>query len=56
MKHYTPDSMITYEEYNKKKDDEIDDLEKLPITAVVIIIVLSSLIGVLIVCNAIYGF
>lgn len=47
--------MITYEEYDKKKDDEAEDLENLPTTAVVITIVLSSLIGVFIVFDALLG-
>jgi len=47
--------MIPYEEYNKNKDE--DDLyEKLPVPAIVAIIVLCSLIGIFIVCEAIYGF
>ena len=52
------DAMITPEEYEKRVKspitDEDDDL-KLPIPAVVTIIVLSSLIGIIIVCKAIFG-
>lgn len=47
--------MITYEEYNKKRNSGDDTDEKLPITAIVIIIVLLSLVGVFIVCQAIFG-
>ena len=50
--------MISYEEYEKRVKspitDEDDDM-KLPIPAVVIIVVLSSLIGIIIVCKAIFG-
>lgn len=48
--------MIPYEEYNKNKYDEDDLYEKLPVPAIVAIIVLCSLIGIFIVCGAIYGF
>ena len=47
-------SMITPEEYNRDKEDD-EELEKLPTTAVVIIIVLASLVGVFIICEAIFG-
>lgn len=46
--------MITPEEYNRDKEDD-EELEKLPTTAVVIIIVLASLVGVFIICEAIFG-
>lgn len=46
--------MISPEEYNRKKDDD-EELEKLPTTAVVVIIVLAGLVGVFIVCEAIFG-
>lgn len=46
--------MITYEEYEKRKDYE-DDSIKLPTMTVVIAIVLFSLIGIFIVFEAIYG-
>ncbi len=46
--------MITPEEFNRKKDDD-EEMETLPTTAVLIIIVLSGLIGVFIVCEAIFG-
>ena len=52
------DAMITPEEYEKRVKSPITDEEdniKLPIPAVVIIIVLSSLIGIIIVCKAILG-
>lgn len=48
--------MITPEEYEKRVKSPITDEEdniKLPIPAVVTIIVLSSLIGIFIVCKAI---
>ena len=52
------DAMITPEEYEKRVKspitDEDDDM-KLPIPVVVTIIVLSSLIGIFIVCKAILG-
>ena len=52
------DAMITPEEYEKRVKspitDEDDDM-KLPIPAVITIIVLSSLIGIIIVCKAIFG-
>ena len=52
------DAMISYEEYEKRVKspitDEDDDM-KLPIPVVVTIIVLSSLIGIFIVCKAIFG-
>ena len=47
--------MIPYEEYGKDKYDEDDSYEKLPVSAIVAIIVLCSLIGLFIVCAAIYG-
>jgi hypothetical protein len=46
--------MITPEEYNRKKDDD-EEMGKLPTTADVVIIVLASLVGVFIVCEAIFG-
>ena len=52
--------MITYEEYEKRVKPQITvegenhDM-KLPIPLVVFIIVLFSLIGIFIVCDAIYG-
>ena len=46
--------MITPEEYNREIDYE-EESEKLPTTAVVIIIVLAGLVGVFIVCEAIFG-
>ena len=52
------DAMITPEEYEKRVESPITDEEdniKLPIPAVVTIIVLSSLIGIIIVCEAIFG-
>ena len=52
------DEMITPEEYEKRVKSPITDEEdniKLPIPVVVIIIVLSSLIGIFIVCKAILG-
>ena len=48
--------MIPNEEYNKNRHDEDDPVEKLPVTAIVIIIALFSLVGIFIVCQAIYGF
>ena len=52
------DAMITPEEYEKRVmspiTDEEDDM-KLPVPVVVIIIVLSSLIGIFIICEAIFG-
>ena len=52
------DAMITPEEYEKRVKspitDEDDDM-KLPIPAVVIIVVISSLIGIFIICKAILG-
>lgn len=52
--------MITPEEYEKRvKQPDIveikDDDMKLPVPAVVIIIVLSGLVGIFIVCEAILG-
>ncbi len=47
--------MIPYEEYNKNRYEENDPIVKLPVTAIVIIIVLFSLIGIIIVCQAVYG-
>ena len=50
--------MITPEEYEKRVKSQItdeDDDMKLPIPVVVTIIVLSSLIGIFIVCKAILG-
>ncbi len=54
------DAMITPEEYEKRvkspiTEDVEEDNIKLPIPAVVTIIVLSSLIGIFIVCKAILG-
>ena len=46
--------MITPEEYNRKKDED-EEMGQLPTTAVVVIIVLASLVGVFIVCEAILG-
>ncbi len=52
------DAMITPEEYEKRVKspitDEDDDM-KLPVPVVVIIVVISSLIGIFIVCKAILG-
>lgn len=52
------DAMITPEEYEKRVKspitDEDDDM-KLPIPAVITIIVLSGLVGIFIVCEAIFG-
>ena len=50
--------MITPEEYEKRVKSPITDEEdniKLPIPAVVTIIVISSLFGIFIVCKAIFG-
>jgi hypothetical protein len=52
--------MITPEEYEKRvkspiTEDVEEDNIKLPIPAVVTIIVISSLIGIFIVCKAIFG-
>ena len=50
--------MITPEEYEKRVKSQITDEEddmKLPILVVVIIVVLSSLIGIFIICKAILG-
>jgi len=47
--------MIPYEEYGKDKYDEDDPYEKLPLSTIVAIIVLCSLVGIFIVCAAIYG-
>ena len=50
--------MITPEEYEKRVKSQITDEEddmKLPIPVVVIIVVISSLIGLFIVCKAIFG-
>lgn len=47
--------MISYEEYNKDRHDEDDSYEKLPVPAIVAIIVSCSLVGIFIVCGAIYG-
>ena len=52
------DAMITPEEYEKRVKSQITDEEddmKLPIPVVVIIVVISSLIGLFIVCKAIFG-
>lgn len=52
------DAMITPEEYEKRVKSPISDEEddmKLPVPVVVIIVVLSSLIGIFIVCKAIFG-
>ena len=46
--------MTTPEEYNRKHDDD-EELVELPTIAVVIILVLASLLGVFIVCEAIFG-
>ncbi len=52
--------MITSEEYEKRvkspitEDVEEDDMN-LPIPVVVIIVVISSLIGIFIICEAIFG-
>ena len=52
------DAMISYEEYEKRVKspitDEDDDM-RLPIPVFVIIVVISSLIGLFIVCEAILG-
>lgn len=48
-------TMISFEEYDKIKVNEDEDLH-LPTAAVVLVIVLSSLVGILIICEAIYGF
>ena len=52
------DAMISYEEYEKRVKspitDEDDDM-RLPIPVFVIIVVISSLIGLFIVCEAIFG-
>lgn len=52
--------MITPEEYEKRVKSQIteeveDDNMRLPIPVVIAIIVLSSLIGIFIVCKAIFG-
>ena len=51
--------MITPEEYEKRVKspitDEEDDDMKLPIPVVIAIVVISSLIGIFIVCKAILG-
>ena len=52
------DAMITPEEYEKRVKSQITDEEddmKLPVLVVVIIVVLSSLIGIFIICKAILG-
>ena len=52
------DAMITPEEYEKRVKSPITDEEddmKLPVPVVVIIVVISSLIGIFIVCKAILG-
>lgn len=49
------DTMISYEEYDKKKNSDDEDYEKLPTVVIVIVIVLLSLVGIYIVCDAIYG-
>ena len=50
--------MITPEEYEKRVKspitDEDDDM-RLPIPVLVIIVVISSLIGIIIVCETIFG-
>lgn len=52
------DAMISYEEYEKRVKspitDEDDDM-RLPIPVFVIIVVISSLVGLFIVCEAIFG-
>ena len=50
--------MITPEEYEKRVKSPITDEEddmKLPVPVVVIIVVISSIIGLFIVCEAIFG-
>ena len=50
--------MISYEEYEKRVKSPITDEDedmRLPIPVFVIIVVLSSLIGLFIVCEAILG-
>ena len=47
--------MISYEEYDKHIDNEDYYIEKLPITVIVVFLLLLSLIGIYIVCEAIYG-
>ena len=50
--------MITPEEYEKRVKSPItdkDDDMKLPVPVVVIIVVVSSIIGLFIVCEAIFG-
>ena len=50
--------MISYEEYEKRVKSPITDEEddmKLPIPVVIAIVVISSLIGIFIVCKAILG-
>ena len=52
------DAMISYEEYEKRVKSPITDEEddmKLPIPVVIAIVVISSLIGIFIVCKAILG-
>lgn len=48
--------MISYEEYDKRHNNkDEDDIERMPITLIIILIVLCSLVGIYIVCDAIYG-
>jgi len=50
--------MITYEEYNNKDNDKEEEVfgENIPVPMLVAMIVLFSLVGIVIVCSAIYGF
>lgn len=54
----TQDTMITYEEYNNKDNDKEEEVfgENIPMPMIVAMIVLFSLVGIFIVCSAIYGF
>ncbi len=47
--------MISYEEYDKHVDNGNYYIEKLPMTVLLIILLLLSLVGIFIVCEAIYG-
>ena len=51
--------MISYEEYERRVNspitDEDENIRIIPVPVVVVIIVLSSLIGIFIVCEAIFG-
>ncbi len=53
------DTMISYEEYERRVNspitDKDEDIRIIPVPVVVVIIVLSSLIGIFIVCEAIFG-